>query len=301
MSKLNYDYQRTSPKIFRFFQSKRVCYYRYFMKNKSPLIKENVKVHDRVFDKYEEIHGEIFNKVEQARLAEKIKYATEQIKTDSDRKKALDYGCGTGNLTRHIIDNNIHTVAVDVSKNFLSLVNNKYSDTGLVETLQIKGEDLEGIGSEEFDFVATYSVLHHIPDYFKALEEMMRVLKRGGVIYLDHEHSEGYWNQSDDYKEFMGLVEPKKEKSIKRFFKLKNYIINLKRISNPRYEPEGDIHVWFDDHIEWKRIEKKLKDSNFEILLSENYLVYKGYYPLEVYNKFKEKCNDMHLLVARKR
>lgn len=51
--------------------------------------------------------------------------------------------------------------------------------------------------------VATYSVLHHIPDYLGVIKELIRVTKPGGIIYIDHEVNEQYWEKSAVYNEFL--------------------------------------------------------------------------------------------------
>ncbi|MEM4732959.1 MAG: methyltransferase domain-containing protein, partial [Candidatus Bathyarchaeia archaeon] len=44
-----------------------------------------------------------------------------------------------------------------------------------------------------FDLIACYSVLHHLPDYAGAVQRLSAFLKKGGVLYLDHEASPFYW------------------------------------------------------------------------------------------------------------
>ena len=45
----------------------------------------------------------------------------------------------------------------------------------------------------EFDLVCAYSVLHHLPDYASALTALCGYLKKGGIVYIDHEASPAYW------------------------------------------------------------------------------------------------------------
>ena len=73
----------------------------------------------------------------------------------------------------------------------------------MVDALKINGYDLSNIDDNHLDLVAVYSVLHHVPDYLKIIEEMIRVSKPGGVLYIDHEVSPSYWNQSKEYKDFL--------------------------------------------------------------------------------------------------
>ena len=64
-------------------------------------------------------------------------------------------------------------IAADVSKGFYILL--KISLKEGISTFELNGENLEGIDDNSIDFIATYSVLHHIPDYILTVKEMCRV------------------------------------------------------------------------------------------------------------------------------
>ena len=117
----------------------------------------------------------------------------------------------------------------------------------------MNGKNLDGIEDNSVDFIATYSVLHHIPEYLATIQEMIRVCAPGGVIYIDHEQNNEYWLHKSEYLEFKRKAQ---KINLKKFFVLSNYIGKVKRIFNPKYANEGDIHVWDDDHIEWDIIDK---------------------------------------------
>ena len=262
-------------------------------------IKHNIQVHNTIYDKYEQIHSEIFNSIEQQRLHKQLEQAIAYIETPSIRKEALDYGCGTGNLTKYLIDLGFYVTSADISENFLVFVKEKYVHTGMLETLKIDGQNLSNIENNRFDFVAAYSVLHHVPDYLQIIKEMIRVTKQGGIIYLDHEVNESYWNRNKEYVEFLQLALP--QKNWKRFLKLSNYISKIRQIINPRCQPEGDIHVWPDDHIEWNKIDNLLIIHGCTIVLKEDYLLYREGCPVNIYQAYKSKCNDARVLIARKK
>ena len=266
-------------------------------------INKNIKSHNKIYDKYEERHAEkIFNPIEQERLRKSLEKAIAAIKTDSKSKLALDYGCGAGNLTNHLINLGIHTITADVTEKFLWLIKKKFVHTENVDMLKVNGYDLSNIGDNHFDLAATYSVLHHVPDYLKIIEEMVKVLKRGGVIYIDHEASPSYWNKSREYKDFLRRVYPPKNFLKKRLnlFNFEWYKRKINELMNPRYQVEGDIHVWPDDHIEWNEIQDLLISKGCKIIIKEDYLLYKGRYPFEVYPQYKTRCNDMRVLIGRK-
>lgn len=87
----------------------------------SSQIKRNIRAHDKIAKKYEQNHGEIYNDVEQIRLRCMLTKALSEIKTDTRVKVALDFGCGAGNLTRHLSILGLDVLACDVSQGFLDL------------------------------------------------------------------------------------------------------------------------------------------------------------------------------------
>lgn len=152
----------------------------------------NIAVHDRIARAYERQHGEIFNPVEQDRLHAALERAKAEISSRGKALRALDFGCGSGNLSRHLLDLGFEVVAADVSRGFLDLVRAKFAARPL-ETFQLGGQGLGALADDSFDLVATYSVLHHIPDYGAAVAEMARVTRSGGILFIDHEPSEAFW------------------------------------------------------------------------------------------------------------
>jgi len=269
-------------------------------------IKFNKEANDGISGKYDCLHNEIFNLIEQERLGRALKTAIEAVKTnssDTGQLTALDYGSGSGNLTRHLIEAGINTTSADVSEGFLNLIERNFSNTGLSKTIKVNGKDLSGIQDSQFDLVATYSVLHHVPDYLQIVKEMCRVLKPGGVLYIDHEVIESYYQQPQQYVEFLKKARPiiNLKRYLRLLFDVKGYKHIFRRLLNPRYKREGDIHVWPDDYIEWDKIERILTEEGLEIILKEDYLLYKSSYNVDVYNEYKDLCADERLLIARKR
>ena len=265
-------------------------------------LKFNKEVHDGISGKYDCLHNEIFNPIEQQRLGRALSTAIKAVKTDSKPLSALDYGSGSGNLTRHLIEAGINTVSADVSDGFLNLIERNFSHTGLSKTRKINGKDLSGIENDRFDLVATYSVLHHVPDYIQIVKEMCRVLKPGGVLYIDHEVNESYYQKPEQYLEFLQKARPiiNLKRYLRLLFDVKGYKHIVRRLINPRYKREGDIHVWPDDHIEWDKIEQLVIEEGLEIVMKEDYLLYKSGYDVDVYNEYKDKCADERLLIATK-
>ena len=136
----------------------------------------NANAHNRISRSYEKQHGEIFNSVEQKRLKVDLQKAVQAIQSVAEKPyNALDMGSGTGNLTAHLLALNMQVTAADISMKMLQNILEYYGSSGKIDIIQLNGHDLSNIEDEQFDFAGTYSVLHHIPDYLKIIEEMIRV------------------------------------------------------------------------------------------------------------------------------
>lgn len=264
-------------------------------------IASNIRAHDRVARKYERIHGEIYNSIEQARLSDALAEAVALVESKGVPKLVLDFGCGAGNLTKKLSDLNCNVIACDVSQAFLDLVASRQYPSR-VDTAKLNGVDLSGIPDESVDMVATYSVLHHVPDYLGILGEFLRALRPGGIVFIDHEASEEVWQPTPERAAFLSEMNAVIGCRLCKYLKPKNYIDwFIRNFFNPRYQAEGDIHVYDDDHIEWAEVKNSLINAGAEILLEKDYLLYRRGYDDVVYRKHSQSTRDTHLLVARKK
>lgn len=268
--------------------------------NDTDTIEYNIKVHDKLAKKYEKIHIEIYNEEEQNRLRESLVIAKNYISTNEQIPKVLDFGCGAGNLTKHLTEIGCDVVASDVSQGFLDLVSSK-TFSRKIETAKLNGKDLSNFPNDYFDMVCMYSVLHHVPDYLSLMKEFMRVLKKGGVLYIDHEASENIWLGDDSFKKAMNELKKTSVGGFGKYLYLNNYVdFFIRKFINKKFQREGDIHVWADDHIVWKDVNEEIKKSGGIVVLEEDYLLFRKGYNLDIYKKYKNKHTDTHLLIAKR-
>jgi len=273
------------------------------------LVERNIRAYSRAYRKYDRRHPEIFNEIEQRRLRNALVGALSAIEPhDRTQPRVLDLGCGSGNLTSHLVEEGAEVVAADVSPHFLKLVNSRFG----VETLRLNGTDLRELDGGSVDMVGVYSVLHHIPDYLGMLDEIGRVLRRGGVAFLDHEVNENFWIEDGCVRAFRkaleehelrkpGVWNPARHRW-QRFLMPSKYAFRVRRMLNPAYpfDVEGDIHTWPHDHIDWNLITSRLTGAGMEVVFRSDYLHYSASYPLEVWRSFSGHCTDMTTLVARR-
>jgi len=96
--------------------------------------------------------------------------------------KILDLGCGNGNLTLYIKNKGLNIVGVDKSQELLDIAKKK------CKAQFVKADMTElPFKDNEFDCILAIAIFHHLETEearIKALDEMKRVLKPDGRIFL---------------------------------------------------------------------------------------------------------------------
>ena len=153
----------------------------------------NIAVHRIEASFYELFHPEVYGRQEQKRIMDNLK-RVDKLVTDN-QKRALDFGAGTGNITGKLLALGYAVTALDISAEMCEALRKKFKAQMKAEKLIVVNLTIEDVhfGSSKFDVITCYSVLHHLPDYEEALQKLCRFLKKGGVMYLDHEASPNYW------------------------------------------------------------------------------------------------------------
>ena len=155
----------------------------------------NIEVHRLEASYYELLHPEVYGKQEQKRIFLTLRTASSLI-TDN-RKKALDVGAGTGNLTDRLLSMGYTVTAVDISAEMSAILrrkNRRFIESGKLTVINSPIEEAR-FPTAEFDLITGYSVLHHLPDYAGAIRVLSLWLKKTGVMYFDHEPSPYYWEK----------------------------------------------------------------------------------------------------------
>lgn len=255
----------------------------------------NINAHNKYAFRYDKRHTDIFNEIEQERLRAAISSAT-SLCAEKDIL-ALDFGCGTGNITANLAASGINVVSADISQNNLACMSSKLAKyTNLITPVLINGIDNPQLLRFRFHLIYVYSVLHHIPDYLALIASLAQLLKPNGVLVIDHEASPYYWQNINQYiKQTKYLANP-----IKYFLKRSTQAISpsylrskfIQQFVNPYFQPEGDIHVWPHDHIDWDKIDTTLIQQGLCEVSHSDYLVYKPIYNLIKY----QSLIDSHIV-----
>lgn len=110
----------------------------------------------------------------------------------SENDTILELGCGNGYHWDNRIDMlplGCELILSDISDGMINEVRRKYGDKGVT----VKKIDIQSIpyDSNSVDVIIANHMLFHVPDLSKALSEICRVLRAGGLFYAATDSNEG--------------------------------------------------------------------------------------------------------------
>ena len=100
----------------------------------------------------------------------------------------VDLGCGTGNVTRALIERGHRVTAIDSNLGMLDRLAEKQMEG--VRVIKCALEHLECIADNAFDAAVMVNVLYAVNEPLKCLRDVHRMLRPGGVLGLSTTHSE---------------------------------------------------------------------------------------------------------------
>lgn len=100
----------------------------------------------------------------------------------------LDMGTGTAQIPIELCRqySGAQVVAVDLAENMLKLARENVARVGLEDRIRLVHCDAKGLhfGDHTFAAVISNSIVHHIPEPFHVLAELVRVVKPNGMIFV---------------------------------------------------------------------------------------------------------------------
>ncbi len=115
------------------------------------------------------------------------RFVIQQLANDRIKgSNVLEIGCGRGGLSNYIAgmpDGPAQLFACDFSDEALSIARSKY---GGRSGITWQKEDIQALSFEDsyFDRIISCETIEHVPNPEKAIQELYRVLKPGGRLYL---------------------------------------------------------------------------------------------------------------------
>ncbi len=186
----------------------------------------------------------------------------ELLTEDISQKKLLDAGCGTGWFSKWACDRNADVTSMDLGAGLLGKVAEKCNSERVIGSiLEIPFDE------NTFDIVVSSEVIEHTPDPGKAIHELFRVLKPGGILILSVPN---------------------------RFWYFSIWIANKLNL-----RPYDGFENW----LSWRGLRKHLKESGFEIQIMQGIhlfpFVFQFTYPLlDFFHRFNKPLGPLMLNIA---
>ncbi|NOQ55751.1 MAG: methyltransferase domain-containing protein [Nanohaloarchaea archaeon] len=106
-------------------------------------------------------------------------------------KKVLEVGCSVGTDLSQFAKHGAIVTGIDLTPEGIRLAKERFKTMGLKGTLKTADAENLPFDDNSFDIVYSFGVLHHTPNTQKTIDEVYRVLKKGGEakIMLYHKNS----------------------------------------------------------------------------------------------------------------
>ncbi len=257
----------------------------------------NIAVHRVEASYYRMFHPEIYSRQEQKRVTAALQQA-DQLVTEN-RRRALDFGAGIGNLTDKLLELGYTVTAVDISAEMCQALRGRHPQEDKAGRLIVVNSPIEDVDFEagQFDLVTCYSVLHHLPDYEAALRKLCTFVKHGGVMFLDHEASANFWKP--EHGMLAQLVKSANFHSNPMLNTIYFSMVGLKL-------PTLDYTVsdyWFkrEHHVNHTKIKRIFEEQNFSQFQRTDYFSRESWIINPISLVYRQLCRpDTSLWIAKK-
>jgi ubiquinone/menaquinone biosynthesis C-methylase UbiE len=120
--------------------------------------------------------------------------------------RILDLGCGTGRLTVPLAESGYRVTGTDINSDVINIARDKARLKGVSAHFTTARAEALPFSSGTFDICIVDSVLEHVTDWIKTLEEVARVLKSGGFAYFDAANALCPFPTEVKYIPFLGYI-----------------------------------------------------------------------------------------------
>jgi len=145
--------------------------------------KANIRHHNIEALFFEQAHPEGSSIYERYKVMNNISFI---IHNSDNQNLCIDVGCGTGFLTSYEVLLYKNVVAIDISFGMIKIIKKRLRNFNSL-CLMVCDADYLPFKKRVADLVSISSVLHHMPRPFILLNEVSRVLKQGGFLYITRE------------------------------------------------------------------------------------------------------------------
>jgi ubiquinone/menaquinone biosynthesis C-methylase UbiE len=155
-----------------------------------------------------------WDQMRQSFFSEKVREMAYVAANVQAGKLAADIGAGTGFIVEGLVQKGLRVIAIDQSEAMIEEMKRKYKALDVVDCRIGESENLP-IENGTVDYVFSNMYLHHVESPPRAIEEIVRVLKKGGkIVITDLDEHEYEFLRTEQHDRWMGF----KREDIKRWF-----------------------------------------------------------------------------------
>lgn len=151
--------------------------------------RDNIEYHREAAPLYDLSNPGLYNLYERYLLGQDMAVIRELLE-GTRAPLCLDAGAGTGRLALILASYGWPVVAIDLSEDMLRICARRAERAAAAQRVWpvcIGVEEFLASTPARFHLIAFSAVLHHLADYFAALDMAVEKLKPGGVLYVTHE------------------------------------------------------------------------------------------------------------------
>jgi ubiquinone/menaquinone biosynthesis C-methylase UbiE len=151
----------------------------------SKVFEANIEVHTKMAERYDSDEPH-FRPENQEKVRERLRALRQRVKGG----KLIDIGCGTGFIIHNAVGifDEIH--GIDITPAMMAKIR---KDKGNI-TLHLASAEELPFEADTFDAASAYSFIDHVQNPEQVFKEAARVLKPGGVFYLDLAPNRLFWD-----------------------------------------------------------------------------------------------------------
>ena len=132
-------------------------------------------------------------------------------------KNILCIGCGSGEECEYLKNKGANVTGIDISPGMISVAKSEFPE------IDFKVMDIENLNFENhlFDCVFASLVMHYLDDWTKSLNEIYRILKKGGTFIISTHHPVTHNSEilrdNDNSSYLLGYSKRFKDRSIRQY------------------------------------------------------------------------------------
>ena len=192
-------------------------------------------------------------------LTEYVVRSSEQHFQDVEKRRFLDWGCGTGQITYLLKKHGMMVDSCDVLFSDGAFGSeSQIIKQGKISVIPLRHDYLLPFEDSSFDVVLSFGVLEHVPNDRKSLQEVHRILKTGGLFFIFNLPNKYSWTQffhrhflNDNYHDRLYTIRQTREMLIQNGFE---EVDSWRRQFFPKNKvslPFHNLFEKFDHFITW--------------------------------------------------